>query len=336
MIFTRRHNLEKHPDPALYADLCQQDTTRPVFICSGQMESDWQRAGDIHTYYGALWSKHYTDVYRHSFRLNTEFGFEAPADPATLREFPDAWKRLGHLDDQIEDLWAYQAELIRFHIEHLRRLRASSCAGYIHFWLADLVPQVGCGVLDSQRQPKGGYDALRQASQPLHIALEHDGRNPRALWIFNDTPHSHLGAVASWKVYDSEARILLEDEMSFDVIANASQWVIETNWGLIPAECARVELTLRDADGTILTRNTYSNPFQPLVRPQGYPWKFDPYLGFKVFNRPDAPSLADQSANRIVRWVPLTVREHMAEWILRQSLPTWLVSAVAKVVDRLL
>jgi beta-mannosidase len=175
MIFARRDNLEKHPDPALYADALQQDPTRPVFMCSGQMEHDWQRSGDVHTYYGAIWTARYTDVYRHRPRLNTEFGFEAPAHQNTLQAYPECWSHLQHLADVIDDLWAYQAELIRFHIELFRRLRAESCAGYIHFWLADLVPQVGCGVLDSHRQPKGGYDALRCASKPLQVALEHDG-----------------------------------------------------------------------------------------------------------------------------------------------------------------
>ena len=188
MVFAHRDNYERRPDPALYAAALEQDDTRPIFICSGQMEDDWQRAGDVHTYYGAMWSGDYTDVYRHTLRMNTEFGFEAPAALATLRQYPDAWERLSHLEGQIEALWTYQAELIQFHVEHLRRTRPAGSAGYVHFWLADLVPQVGCGVLNSERQPKGGYAALQKASAPLQVALEHDGRRIHALWVFNDDP----------------------------------------------------------------------------------------------------------------------------------------------------
>ena len=65
MVFARRANLERHPDPALYADAWQHDPTRPVFLCSGQLEDDWRRSGDAHTYYGAIWTRNYTDVYRH-------------------------------------------------------------------------------------------------------------------------------------------------------------------------------------------------------------------------------------------------------------------------------
>ncbi|MBZ0290257.1 MAG: hypothetical protein K8I30_21715, partial [Anaerolineae bacterium] len=204
MVFTHRQNLEHHPDPALYADAQRQDPTRPALICSGQLDDDWQRAGDSHSYFGAIWSAHYTDIYPHSPRLNTEFGFEAPADLATLQIYPEVWQRLAHLEGQIEDLWAYQAALIQFHVEHFRRLRAETCAGYIHFWLADLVPQIGCGVLDAQRMPKGGYEALCRASRPLQVALEHDGHRPVALWVFNDTLCVHQNALIRWHILDNE------------------------------------------------------------------------------------------------------------------------------------
>lgn len=327
MVFARRHNLEDHPDPALYADALRQDTTRPVFICSGQMEHDWQRAGDVHTYYGALWTSRYTDVYSHHPRLNTEFGFEAPAARETLQLYPDCWERLQHLDDQIEDLWAYQAELVRFHIEHFRRLRDTCCAGYIHFWFADLVPQVGYGILDSQRQKKGGYAALQQASQPLQVALEHDGRRCYAVWVFNDTPDEYPDLRVRWRVYSSGGKLVYANQVSFDVAANKSQCVMNVDWAV--EQCAYVQLDLQDTSGNMLANNSYNNPLKPRTRPKDYPWKFDPFLGFKVFSRPDAPSLADQTTNPIIKRVPLSIRERVAEWGLRQRLPHWLVQIIA-------
>jgi beta-mannosidase len=336
MIFTRRENLEERPDPALYADALQQDPTRPIYICSGQMEGDWRRAGDAHTYYGALWSNRYTDVYRHRYLINTEFGFEAPAAPETLQAYPEAWDRLKHLDGQIEALWAYQAELVQYHVEHLRRLRAEGCAGYVHFWLADLAPQVGCGVLDSRRAPKGGYEALRRASQPLLVSLEHDGRRPCALWVFNDTLQAHPGAEITWQVYDAADRLLLESTTAFDVAPNASQRVSDVQWAVTPADCARIELTLRESGGAVLVSNTYRHPFQPTLRPRGYPWKFDPILACKVFDRPDAPSLADLGGSKLTHMVPLRLREQAAEWALRQRLPTWLLSAISRLIRHLM
>lgn len=336
MVFVRRQNLETRPDPALYADAQAQDPTRPVFLCSGQMESDWQRCGDVHSYYGALWSKHYTDAYRQQPRLNTEFGVETPAALDTLRHYPEVWTRLAHLDGQIADLWAYQAALIQYQVEHFRRLRAAGSAGYVHFWLTDLVPQVGCGVLDAFRVPKGGYAALQRASQPLHVMLEHNGRRPLALWVCNDTPNAYPGAQVGWRVEDSAGRLLLEGQAGCDVAANAAELVERVAWAVAPADCACIRLTLTAADGALLCANAYEQPFAPLPRPRGYPWKFDRYLGTKVFDRPGAPSLADQSASPLVKVVPLAVREAFAEWILRQRLPTRWVSAIARVGDRLL
>lgn len=336
MVFLRRQNLEQRPDPALYADALAHDTTRPVFICSGQLEDDWRRAGDVHSYFGAIWSERYTDIYSQSYRLNTEFGFEAPASPETLKLYPDTWERLRHLESEIEPLWRYQAALIQYHVEHLRRLRANGCAGYIHFWLADLVPQVGCGVLDAQRQPKGGYQALRLASQPLHIALEHDGKRPRAVWVFNDTMAGCSGAVVRWRVYDPAGSEIVSGSLTTEIAANAAQKVADAAWPVPAGECHRVELTLTDSGGLLLAHNTYDRPFQPPLRPRGYPWKFNHHLGTKVFDQPGAPSLADQGASRLVRFIPLHLREHIAERALRQRLPTSVVSLAARVVDVLL
>lgn len=336
MVFVRRQNLERRPDPALYADALRQDSTRPVFICSGQMAGDWQWSGDDHSYYGAIWSKRYTDVRRRRPRLNTEFGFEAPAALETLRQHADSWERLNHLDGVLDELWNYQAELTQYHIEHFRRLRAETCAGYVHFWLNDLAPQVGCGVLDVERRPKGGYAALKRASQPVLPVLEHDGRQPGALWVLNDTPRAYPGARLAWRVYDGDGRVLLEESQQVDVGANGAQRVAACEWALSPARCARVELALYDADGEVVSENLYHHPFQPSPRPKGYPWKFDTYLGCKTFDRPGAPSMVDHNITPLFKLVPVWMRENIAEWALRQRLPVWFLSAVSRVAERVM
>lgn len=331
MVFVRRDNLEHHPDPALYADAMQKDSTRPVFICSGQMERDWLRSGDLHSYYGAIWSRRYTDVYRFKPRLNTEFGFEAPAALETLRQHPDAWERLGHLDGQIDELWNYQAELTQFHVEHFRRLRAETCAGYVHFCLNDLAPMVGCGVLDVNRKAKGGYDALKRASQPILPMLEHDGSRPRALWVLNDTPDTYPDARFSYKVWDKNDMLILAGDTHLTIAANVSQRVIPAEWKISPAWCACVELALYDADGGLLAENVYHHPFRPSPRPRGYPWKYDPYLGCKTFGGADALSMADHNINALFKIVPVSAREAIAERALRQRLPVWFLSLVSRV-----
>jgi hypothetical protein len=230
-------------------------------------------------------------------------------------------------------LWRYQAEFIQYYVEHLRRQRTAGSGGYVHFWLADLVPQVGCGVLDANRVPKGGYDALARASQAIQVALEHDGRRPIALWAFNDTTERYESAEVGWSLYDANNQLMDNGTLMVDVAANQSQRLASAAaW---PVTCARIELTLRDALGESLAQNHYERPFQPTPRPTGYPWKFDPYLGFKVFDRPGAPSLAGQSDAGLVKLVPLAVRERAVEWMLRQRFPLRLASAIARLADSL-
>ena len=333
MLFTRRQNLEQHPDPALYADAVEQDPTRPVFICSGQMDGDWQRSGDSHSYYGAIWSRNYTDVVQLQPSLSTEFGFEAPASQQTLELHDFCWQKLRHLEGQIDEAWRYQADLTQFHVEHFRRLRASGCAGYIHFWLVDLVPQVGCGVLDSQRQPKGGYDALSCASQPLQIALEHDGRRPGALWVFNDTMQEYPDSRIRWCVYDHDHVLQSEVETNGHIMANTSQYFGTPRWPLDVDTCAVIALSLMDPEGQLLAYNRYLRPFQRKRRPKGYPWKFDFELGTKVYDRADAPSMVAIKSNRLLDLIPLSIREHSVEWMLRQRLPHNLLSLIARAID---
>ncbi|MCA9885762.1 MAG: hypothetical protein KC708_22445 [Anaerolineae bacterium] len=335
MVFTRRHNLEQRPVPALYEDALKLDSTRPVFMCSGQMDEDWQRSGDSHSYFGSLWSRKYTDLYSHFTYLSSEFGIETPPALETLQAYPELWQRQQHLADAIEDIWTYEADLTQYHIEHFRRLRASGCAGYVHFYLVDVVPQVGCGSLDAHRLPKGGYRALRHASQPLHIALEHDGRKPRALWIFNDTFATYDRCTLIWRVYATDGALLLEQSIHWNVAANASQEVLPVKWPIHASQCAGLELLLLDADGNTLAENHYDRPFEGHTRPKGYPWKFDFVLGTKVYDKPDAPSLASESKNKILRFVPLRVQERLAEWVLRLHLSPRVASLAARLFDRL-
>ncbi|MBL8157334.1 MAG: hypothetical protein JNM70_24390, partial [Anaerolineae bacterium] len=312
------------------------DPTRPVFLCSGQMDADWQRSGDSHWYFGAIWSRHFTDIRRRRSRLLSEFGFEAPATRETLMRYSDVWERLNHLDDQIESLWAYQSALIQYQVEYVRRLRAEGCTGYVHFCLNDLVPQVGCGVLDAFRLPKRGYAALQRASEPLLISLDYDQHRPIALWVCNDTMQAHPGASIQWQVYGEQNVLLEQGAVRIDIAPNAAQRVISISWTTPPREIVTVRLSILDADGTILSENSYDRPFAHRDRPRGYPWKFDPYLGTKAFDRPDAPSLADHGVSPLMRLIPLPVREAAAEWALRGHWPIWFQSMVARIADRLL
>src|SRR5204862_7757159 len=67
---------------------------------------------------------------------------------------------------------AYQANLVRHHIEALRRLKYRPSGGFCQFMFGDGRPSVTWSVLVHERAPKAGYDALAAACAPVIITAD--------------------------------------------------------------------------------------------------------------------------------------------------------------------
>src|SRR5687767_12366541 len=83
-------------------------------------------------------------------------------DPAAFATFDD-WR---------DATQAYQANLLRRHVETLRRLKYRPAGGFAQFAFADGHPGVTWSVLDHERRPKLGYDALRAACAPVIVVAD--------------------------------------------------------------------------------------------------------------------------------------------------------------------
>jgi beta-mannosidase len=116
---------------------------------AGFMESqrwpdlDWDRLERTHAMQLGLFRKH---------------GL-APSDYASF----DEWRQATQ---------AYQAELLRHHVEHLRRLKYRPTGGFCQFSFADGHPAVTGSVLDHERVPKLGYEALSAACAPVIVTAD--------------------------------------------------------------------------------------------------------------------------------------------------------------------
>jgi beta-mannosidase len=66
----------------------------------------------------------------------------------------------------------YQADVIRYHIETLRRLKYRPTGGFCMFALNDAMPMVSWSVLDHNRVPKLGYTALAEACRPVIVTAD--------------------------------------------------------------------------------------------------------------------------------------------------------------------
>ena len=66
----------------------------------------------------------------------------------------------------------YQAEVVRYHVETLRRLKYRPTGGFCHALLADAQPAVSRALVDHERIPKPAYPALVAAAAPVIVVAD--------------------------------------------------------------------------------------------------------------------------------------------------------------------
>ncbi len=66
----------------------------------------------------------------------------------------------------------YQADLLRRHIETLRRLKYSPTGGFCFSWLADPAPSISAAVLDHDRRPKAAWQAVIDACKQVIVVID--------------------------------------------------------------------------------------------------------------------------------------------------------------------
>jgi beta-mannosidase len=168
------------------------DPTRPALAASGEF--------DRHLYHG-WYTGHWQD-HRHLHpTFPTEFGVQALPDPASRvwesinQDWPvpaddPSWAYAGYqsiffaspgvgppgqftsLEHYSAVSQAYQAFYIRYVIGQWRKQKFAPTGGYIHHFFADCFPGLTWSVLDYDRRPKAGFQALAQASRPIRLVLD--------------------------------------------------------------------------------------------------------------------------------------------------------------------
>jgi beta-mannosidase len=69
----------------------------------------------------------------------------------------------------VENSQRYQADLLKFAIEHYRRVKYRKIGTFLHFMFMDAMPAVSWSVLSYDRKPKLAYGTLKQAFQPVLV-----------------------------------------------------------------------------------------------------------------------------------------------------------------------
>jgi beta-mannosidase len=188
-------------DRAVKRSIEKADGTRPVVKHSGVLPRLPKLEGtDSHLYFGWYWGDErdlpgFARTVPSMVRFPTEFGAQAVPesddflDPAS---WPDLdWERLSHthnlqlgiLDRHVPregrtyEQWkaatqAYQAQVVRHHVEELRRLKYRPTGGFCQFSLADGHPGITWSVLDHERRPKSAHAALVAACRPVIVVAD--------------------------------------------------------------------------------------------------------------------------------------------------------------------
>jgi beta-mannosidase len=178
------------------------DPTRPTVPHSGVLPHLPQLEGtDSHLYFGWFHGEvrdleSLASRVPRLVRFVSEFGAQSVPDTADFVDtsaWPDLdWERLAErhclqkwvFDERVPpdasatfDEWrhatqTYQAELLRHHVETLRRLKYRPTGGFALFALNDPHPMVSWGIVDHAGMPKLAAAAVRTACQPVLVIAD--------------------------------------------------------------------------------------------------------------------------------------------------------------------
>jgi beta-mannosidase len=182
------------------------------------------------------------------------------------------------LEAFIANSQAYQANLIQYAAETYRRAKYRPITGLFHFMFVDHWPAITPAVLDVDRRPKAGYQALQTAMQPILPSIQApppirlDGRRwvytdtgtlQFAFWVVNDTLAPYPNARLAWRIEAEAGDIHLNGARPISIAPDQSRrWRLLRNLSL-PAGNYQLHLDLFDADNIPLGKNTLTFAIAP-------------------------------------------------------------------------
>jgi len=209
-------------DPFLARVGAQEDSSRPVRPVSGFNEHFYEG------WYGGAYHNYLTTP---GGPIISELGAQAFPSLEETREmfgeaWPPDWRKLAYHDFQFEQTfhvakvpmgsnWAefvqnserYQADLLKFAIEHYRRAKYRKIGSFFQFQFVDCWPSVTWSVVSYARQPKPGYFALQRAYQPVLVGATLE----KTVWgKGKNIPEDAAGVGASARVWvvNDERRVI--------------------------------------------------------------------------------------------------------------------------------
>jgi beta-mannosidase len=189
-------------DHAIKRAVDEADGTRPVVAHSGVLPHPPLLDGtDSHLYFGWYWGEagqlpRFLAAWPRLARFVGEFGAQSVPEEAGFCDtdrWPDLdWDTLGHrhgaqhrffertvpprafstFEEWKAATQRYQAELVKVHVETLRRLKYRPTGGFAQFMFVDAHPAITFSVLGHDRRAKAAYRALAEACRPVIVVAD--------------------------------------------------------------------------------------------------------------------------------------------------------------------
>lgn len=139
------------------------------------------------------------------------------------------------------------------------RRPASSCRGALIWFLRDLWPGAGWGIVDSQGQAKAPYYFLQRTLQPIHVSLTDEGGNGYYVHVCNDTDQDLAAQLVASAWRHGSTRVA-EGQLDVSVPARSARswpllawfdWFADWSWSYRfgPPGAQVISVVLREAAG---------------------------------------------------------------------------------------
>jgi len=107
------------------------------------------------------------------------------------------------------------------------RRKRSVCGGGLVWFLRDLIPGAGWGVIDALGTPKSAYFGMKRVLQPVAVFISDEGCNGLAIHVVNDSANTHTAVLkltllrnGQTVVTESKREVVLEPHSALEVPAN--------------------------------------------------------------------------------------------------------------------
>ena len=278
---TRRRFMEENPGPRLYRELQEMDPARPII--KGSFCNDDIYSGDSHNYLGSLSGGEYRDIYGTAEKLNTEYGFDAPACAESLKKVPVIRRRLAAIEKQIPEIQEYQYKLLKYYTEHYRIQKYAPCSGYVQFMFIDLCPQSFYGLYDWWGIPKKGLQAMLESNGPVGIFAKYrdtlDG-----LYAVNDSDKRYEECEVFWVITETESgNIIAQESVKIQMEPDSAQEAVHFKEGCGEGQRWNLYVSIRDKEGNCIAQNSYKDIFALSPRVKGHPERMSHETGMRIY-----------------------------------------------------